>query len=194
MSEGGTREPRQSVKLLEQGGFELTVPVASGQSPFTGNGAILAENNTPELARLTRDHRNRRFLDDLCWHFARLVCGSNDPLGWAEQLKTKPKTVQGVCLAIGSDTARSARGARNMRWSRQAYRLGHACQREDRFNRLQRRAAMLNRQLGGAGWRTWDTPPGNPNGCAGERMKKTRSGSERPRMRARNSQCAPDAF
>ena len=44
-------------------------------------------------------------------------------------------------------------------WSRQAYGLGYACQREDRFGRLQRRAAMLNRQLGGEGWGTWDIPP-----------------------------------
>jgi len=34
-------------------------------------------------------------------------------------------------------------------WSRQAYSLGYRCQREDRFSRLQRRAAALNRQLGG---------------------------------------------
>ena len=40
-----------------------------------------------------------------------LVCGINDPLGSAEQLKTSP-AVQGVCFAIGSDTARSARGAK----------------------------------------------------------------------------------
>jgi hypothetical protein len=46
--------------------------------------------------------------------------------------------------------------------SRQAYRLGYACQREDRFSRLQRRAAMLNRQLGGKGWDTWDVPPVKP--------------------------------
>lgn len=37
-------------------------------------------------------------------------------------------------------------------WSRRAYGLGYACQREDRFSRLQRRAKMLNRQLGGEGW------------------------------------------
>ncbi len=37
-------------------------------------------------------------------------------------------------------------------WSRQAYSLGYACQREDRFSRLQRRAAMLNRRPGGEGW------------------------------------------
>src|ERR1700690_2674787 len=36
-------------------------------------------------------------------------------------------------------------------WSRQAYGLGYACQREDRFRRLQRRAAKLNRQIGGEG-------------------------------------------
>jgi hypothetical protein len=47
-------------------------------------------------------------------------------------------------------------------WSRQAYRLGYACQREDRFSRLQRRAATLNRQLGGEGWSTWDSPPSKP--------------------------------
>ena len=47
-------------------------------------------------------------------------------------------------------------------WSRQAYRLGYACQREGRFDRLQRRAAKLNQQLGGAGWGTWDTPPRKP--------------------------------
>jgi hypothetical protein len=47
-------------------------------------------------------------------------------------------------------------------WSRQAYGLGYACQRDDRFGRLQRRAATLNRQLGGEGWSTWDTPPTKP--------------------------------
>jgi hypothetical protein len=44
-------------------------------------------------------------------------CGSNDPLGSAEQLKTSP-AVEGVCFAIGSDTARSTRGAKE-RASRQ---------------------------------------------------------------------------
>lgn len=47
-------------------------------------------------------------------------------------------------------------------WSRQAYGLGYACQREDNFSRLQRRAAMLNRQLGGKGWATWEDPPTKP--------------------------------
>jgi hypothetical protein len=47
-------------------------------------------------------------------------------------------------------------------WSRQAYGLGYACQREDRFGRLQRRAATLNRQLGGEGWDIWDMPPKKP--------------------------------
>jgi hypothetical protein len=48
--------------------------------------------------------------------------------------------------------------------SRQAYRLGYACQRDDRFGRLQRRAAKLNRQLGGEGSDSWDTPPRKPKG------------------------------
>jgi hypothetical protein len=47
-------------------------------------------------------------------------------------------------------------------WSRQAYRLGYACQRDDRFSRLQRRAAKLNRQLGGEGWSSWEDPPTKP--------------------------------
>jgi hypothetical protein len=47
-------------------------------------------------------------------------------------------------------------------WSRRGYGLGYACQREDRFSRLQRRAAALNRQLGGEGWSTWDVPPTKP--------------------------------
>jgi hypothetical protein len=47
-------------------------------------------------------------------------------------------------------------------WSRQAYGLGYACQREDRFSRLQRRAATLNQQLGGKGWATWREPPTKP--------------------------------
>ena len=33
---------------------------------------------------------------------------------------------------------------------------------DDRFGRLQRRAAKLNRQLGGDGWESWDTPPTKP--------------------------------
>jgi hypothetical protein len=47
-------------------------------------------------------------------------------------------------------------------WSRRAYCLGYASQREDRFGRLQRRAAALNRQLGGEEWSTWDLPPPKP--------------------------------
>jgi hypothetical protein len=47
-------------------------------------------------------------------------------------------------------------------WSREAYGLGYACQREDRFSRFQRRAAKLNRQLGGEGWSTWAEPAGKP--------------------------------
>src|SRR5216684_3548478 len=42
------------------------------------------------------------------------------------------------------------------------YGLGYACQREGSFDRLQRRAAMLNRQLGGIGWATWESPPPKP--------------------------------
>ena|SRR6516165_1165034 len=47
-------------------------------------------------------------------------------------------------------------------WSRRGYGLGYACQRDDRFGRLQRRAAKLNRQLGGEGGSTWGDPPGKP--------------------------------
>jgi hypothetical protein len=47
-------------------------------------------------------------------------------------------------------------------WSRQAHDLGYACQREERADRFRRRAAKLNRQLGGAGWDAWETPPDKP--------------------------------
>jgi hypothetical protein len=47
-------------------------------------------------------------------------------------------------------------------WSRQAYGLGYRCQREERADRLRRRAAKLNRQLGGEGWDAWETPPDKP--------------------------------
>jgi len=46
--------------------------------------------------------------------------------------------------------------------SRQAYGLGYACQREERADRFRRRAVKLNRQLGGEGWDTWETPPDKP--------------------------------
>src|SRR4051794_16217403 len=46
--------------------------------------------------------------------------------------------------------------------SRQAYGLGYASQRNDRFGRLQARAAALNQQLGGKGWDTWNQPPSKP--------------------------------
>ena len=50
-------------------------------------------------------------------------------------------------------------------------------QRDDRFGRFQRRAATLNRQLGG--WATWDRPPPKPNGCVGKPMRGNASaGSE----------------
>jgi len=55
------------------------------------------------------------------------------------------------------------RGGRHF-WCRQAYGLGHACQREGRFDRLQRRAATLNLKLGGEGWRSWDQEPEKPKG------------------------------
>jgi len=47
-------------------------------------------------------------------------------------------------------------------WSRQAYDLAYACQRDDRFSRLRRRAAKLNAQLGGDGSESWDIPPTKP--------------------------------
>ena len=57
-------------------------------------------------------------------------------------------------------------------WSRQAYDLGYVCQREGRFERLQRRAAKLNRQLGGEGRATWDLPPAKPKGMHWETFWK----------------------
>jgi hypothetical protein len=47
-------------------------------------------------------------------------------------------------------------------WSRQAYRLGYACQREGRFLSASAKGRKLNGQLGGDGWSSWDTPPEKP--------------------------------
>ena len=47
-------------------------------------------------------------------------------------------------------------------WSRQAYGLGYASQRTGRIGRLQRRAAAVNRQLGGKGLADWDRPMAKP--------------------------------
>lgn len=68
-----------------------------------------------------------------------------------------------VCPRTGRRTPKLflPNGGRHF-WSRQAYDLGYACQREGRFSRLQRRAAMLNEQLGGLGWDSWYIPPEKP--------------------------------
>ena len=48
--------------------------------------------------------------------------------------------------------------------SRSAYRLGYACQRETRVDRLMRKAQKLHRQLGGDGYEigSWEYPPEKP--------------------------------
>jgi hypothetical protein len=70
-----------------------------------------------------------------------------------------------LCPKTGQRTTKLflPRGGRHF-WSRRAYGLGYRSQREDRFSRLQRRAAALNRELGGEGWSTWDFPPTKPKG------------------------------
>jgi hypothetical protein len=52
-------------------------------------------------------------------------CGGNDPLGSAEQLKISP-AAQGVRFAIGSDTARSARGAKEHAAAQMGGYLNHS--------------------------------------------------------------------
>lgn len=47
-------------------------------------------------------------------------------------------------------------------WSRQAYGLGYACQRETRTDRLMRRARKLQRALGGNGQAIGQAPPPKP--------------------------------
>jgi hypothetical protein len=68
-------------------------------------------------------------------------------------------------------------------WSRKAYGLGYACQREGRFDRLQRRAAMLNRQLGGKGWATWEEDLEAPDTIGGPGVQDGR----RPKRIARST-------
>jgi hypothetical protein len=48
--------------------------------------------------------------------------------------------------------------------SRRAYRLGYACQRESRSNRLMRRARKLHRALGGDGGALGQDAPDKPKG------------------------------
>jgi hypothetical protein len=68
-----------------------------------------------------------------------------------------------LCPATGRRTTKLflPNGGSHFR-SRQAHGLGYACQREDPFSRLQRRAAILNQQLGGDGWGSWNIPPPKP--------------------------------
>jgi hypothetical protein len=53
---------------------------------------------------------------------------------------------------------------------------------------------MLNRQLGGEGWGTWDTPPKSRNGCVGEHMSgNTNAGSKWSRRPTTSLRYAPRA-
>jgi hypothetical protein len=105
-----------------------------------------------ELIHSTRDHRDEK---------ARIVTGR------VQLTRTEP-TFGGhrwwfLCPRTGRRTTKLflPNGGWHF-WSRQTYGLGYACQREDRFSRLQRRAATLNRELGGQGWSTWDLPSPKP--------------------------------
>jgi hypothetical protein len=70
----------------------------------------------------------------------------------------------------------------------------YACQREDRFGRLQRRAAMLNRQLGGDGWAGWDSPPIKPKWMRWRTYERRyNAGSERSRKPTKSLRYAPRA-
>ncbi len=47
-------------------------------------------------------------------------------------------------------------------WSREAYRLGYACQREKGFDRHQSRAMKLSADLRAPSWCNWSDPPPKP--------------------------------
>jgi hypothetical protein len=80
-------------------------------------------------------------------------------------------------------------------WSRQAYGLGYACQREGCFDRLQRRAAMLNLQLGGKGWSTWNTPPAKQKWMRWRTYERKYARWERTVGKAnRSARCWPPGF
>jgi hypothetical protein len=66
----------------------------------------------------------------------------------------------GLPMSISAARCAGSRACANR--SRATRTGGSRCQREDRFSRLQRRAATLNRQLGGEGLSTWADPPAKP--------------------------------
>ena len=106
-----------------------------------------------ELHHQTRDARegNRRFVND------RIRLSSTTPTYGGTRWWF-------ICPVTGRRTTKLfLPNGGSYFWSRQAYGLGYACQREDTFSRLQRRSAMLNQQLGG-GWTSWNIPPPKPKG------------------------------
>jgi hypothetical protein len=71
--------------------------------------------------------------------------------------------------------------------SREGYRLGYACQREARSDRLMRKARKLHRALGGDGAALGQDPPGKPKGMhwrTYERKLEAMDDRRRPGQRA----------
>src|SRR5215218_448398 len=95
-------------------------------------------------------------------------------------------------LSTLSDGSLGCKGLLATRWmvflECQAYGLGHACQREGRFDRLQRRAATLNLKLGGEAWRNWDNNRTSRSGCARTPMSgRLQNGRRWSKTRMRNT-------
>jgi hypothetical protein len=72
-------------------------------------------------------------------------------------------------------------------WSRKAYRLGYACQRETAHDRLLRRARKLNAALGGAG--DLDLPPAKPKWMRWRTYERKVAALEEAHMRADEAFC-----
>src|ERR1051325_9594079 len=122
----------------------------------------------PMFLRLDTSDPSRGFLE--------VSHASRDPLDGERKITDRVQLVSTVptyggrrwyflCPRTGRRVAKLLlpRGGRHF-LSRDAYGLAYACQREGRFETLQRRAATLNLRLGGQGWHTWDQEPAKPKG------------------------------
>jgi len=95
-------------------------------------------------------------------------------------LATSPQPFGGhrwwfICPRTGHRAVRLflPRGAHQF-WSRHAYRLGYACQREDRMSRIQRRGLKLYYRLGGDRDGNWlDGAPPKPHGMRWATYERT---------------------
>lgn len=130
---------RASHVLTYSDGFELTVTV---------------DTTNPDYRFLELEHVWHTYGEARTERYRVMLATTRPPFGGVRWWFECPRTLRSVTklyLPLG--------GRRFL--SRQAYRLGYACQREDRLGRVERQSRKLYRRLGGDG--NWlDGPPAKP--------------------------------